>query len=52
MTPEVVTVGHILMDIQIVVDNFAQPDKEGIVRRISYGGGGSAANVAVGTSRL
>jgi ribokinase len=40
------------MDIQIVVDNFAQPDKEGIVRRISYGGGGSAANVAVGTSRL
>ncbi|MEM3832335.1 MAG: carbohydrate kinase family protein [Thermoprotei archaeon] len=50
--PEVVTVGHILMDIQISVDDFAQPDREGVVRSIKYGGGGSAANVAVGTSRL
>ncbi|MGB9729937.1 MAG: carbohydrate kinase family protein [Thermoprotei archaeon] len=50
--PEVITIGHILMDIQIVVDSFAQPDREGVVNSIKYGGGGSAANVAVGTSRL
>ncbi len=40
------------MDIQIIVNDFAQPDREGIVERINYGGGGSAANVSVGTSRL
>jgi ribokinase len=40
------------MDIRILVDEFPQPDREAKTDKLSLGGGGSAANVAVGASRL
>jgi ribokinase len=40
------------MDIRIFVDQFPKPDEEARTEKLSLGGGGSAANVAVGASRL
>lgn len=49
---DVVTVGHILADIRIIVDEFSTPDRESKVIGISRGAGGSAANTAVGIVKL
>ncbi len=48
----VLTAGHILIDIRILVDEFATPDRESTILGLSRGLGGSAANVAVGVVRL
>ena len=50
--PDLVTIGHILMDIRVQIDKQPKPDEEARIRSLSFGGGGSAANVAVGASRL
>jgi ribokinase len=50
--PDLVTIGHVLMDIRIFVGEFPKADEEAKTDRLSLGGGGSAANVAVGASRL
>lgn len=49
---DIVTVGHILMDLRFCVDKFATPDRESIIKKQSRGVGGSAANVAIGVRRL
>jgi len=49
---DVVTVGHILLDLRFCVDRFATPDRESIISSQSHGVGGSAANVAIGVRRL
>jgi len=49
---ELVTIGHVLTDIRIFVDRFPKSDEEAKTDKLSLGGGGSAANVAVGASRL
>jgi len=49
---DLVAIGHVLTDIRIFVDEFPGPDGEAKTDRLSFGGGGSAANVAVGASRL
>ncbi len=49
---DLVAIGHLLTDIRIFVDEFPGPDGEAKTGRLSFGGGGSAANVAVGASRL
>jgi ribokinase len=50
--PELITIGHVLMDIRIFVNDFPRADEEAKTDKLSLGGGGSAANVAVGASRL
>jgi ribokinase len=50
--PDLVTIGHVLMDIGIFVDEFPKADEEARTDKLSLGSGGSAANVAVGASRL
>ncbi|MEM3578369.1 MAG: carbohydrate kinase family protein [Candidatus Bathyarchaeia archaeon] len=50
--PDLVAIGHVLMDIRIFVDEFPVADGEAKTDKLSLGGGGSAANVAVGASRL
>lgn len=50
--PDLVTVGHVLMDVRMLVDEFPKIDEEAQTKELSLGGGGSAANVAVGASRL
>jgi ribokinase len=50
--PDLVTIGHILTDVRLFVDEFPNPDEEAKTDNLSFGGGGSAANVAVGASRL
>jgi len=50
--PDLVTIGHVLMDIRIFIDEFPKADEEAKTNKLSLGGGGSAANVAVGASRL
>ena len=50
--PDLVTIGHVLMDIRIFIDEFPKADEEAKTDKLSLGGGGSAANVAVGASRL
>ena len=50
--PDLVTIGHVLMDIRVFVDEFPGADEEAKTNKLSLGGGGSAANVAVGASRL
>lgn len=50
--PDLVTIGHVLTNIRIFVDEFPKPDEEEKTDRLSLGGGGSAANVAVDASRL
>jgi len=52
MLPDLVTIGHILIDVRIFIDEFPKPDEEAKTDNLSLGGGGSAANVAVGSSRL
>ncbi|MEM0368720.1 MAG: carbohydrate kinase family protein [Desulfurococcaceae archaeon] len=49
---DVVTVGHILVDIRFIVSRFAGPDEEASIISQTRGTGGSAANVAIGVSRL
>lgn len=50
--PDLVTIGHVLMDVRIFVVEFPKQDEEAKTDKLSLGGGGSAANVAVGASRL
>lgn len=50
--PDLITIGHLLTDIRVFVDEFPKPDEEAKIDKLSLGGGGSAANVAVGASRL
>jgi ribokinase len=50
--PDLIAIGHVLMDIRIFVDEFPKADEGAKTDRLSLGGGGSAANVAVGASRL
>jgi len=49
---DVVAVGHALVDIRIVVNEFPQVDLESKVINQSWGAGGSAVNVAIGVRRL
>lgn len=49
---DVVTVGHIIIDIRFIVNKFAGPDEESTIMSQTRGTGGSAANVAIGVSRL
>ncbi len=49
---DVVTVGHALVDIRILVENFPGIDQESKVLEQSWGSGGSAVNVAIGVRRL
>ncbi len=49
---DVVTVGHVLIDIRFVVDRFAGPDEEVAIRHQTRNVGGCAANVAIGVRRL
>jgi len=49
---DVVTLGHALVDIRIVVDEFPGVDRESPVVEQSWGAGGSAVNVAIGVTRL
>lgn len=49
---DAVTVGHILVDTRVLVDDFATTDREVPIKELSYGLGGSAANVAVGITYL
>lgn len=48
----VLTIGHILIDMRFRVEDFATPDRESTIIETSRGLGGSAANVAVGIVRL
>ena len=50
--PELITIGHVLADIRMFVNEFPRPDGEARSDALNVGGGGSAANVAVGASRL
>lgn len=49
---DVITVGHVLLDLRFSVDKFATPDRESTILSQSHGVGGSAANVAIGIRRL
>lgn len=49
---DVVTVGHVLLDIRFLVNRFVGPDEEGVILKETRGVGGSAANVAIGVRRL
>ena len=49
---DLVTVGHALVDIRIIVDKFPGPDEEAVVLSQTWGAGGSAVNVAIDASRL
>ncbi|ADM27251.1 cytidine kinase; inosine-guanosine kinase; 6-phosphofructokinase [Ignisphaera aggregans DSM 17230] len=49
---DVVAVGHALVDIRIVVDRFPGPDEEARVLDQTWGGGGSAVNMAIDAKRL
>ena len=51
--PELVTLGHILMDIRAYVDQFPSPDSSVKIKgQIQYSPGGSATNVAVAAAKL
>lgn len=49
---DVLTIGHALIDIRFIVDRFAGPDEESAIISQTRSTGGSAANVAIGISRL
>jgi len=50
---DLVCLGHVLYDIRCYVDSFPLPDKLSIMAgRLKYSGGGSAANVAVNSTKL
>ncbi len=50
--PEVIAIGAANADLIAKVDRFPKPDDEVSVKQLGIYGGGSAANVAVGVSRL
>jgi len=51
--PELITLGHILMDIRAYVDEFPSPDSSVKIKgQIQYSPGGSATNVAVAAAKL
>ncbi len=51
--PELVAIGHILMDIRAYVDDFPAPDSSVKIKgQMQYSAGGSATNAAVAASRL
>jgi len=53
MKLDLVCLGHALYDIRCYVDNFPLPDKLSIMAgRLKHSGGGSAANVAVNSTKL
>lgn len=49
---DVIAIGHALVDIRFVVTRFAGADEEASIISQTRGTGGSAANVAIGVSRL
>lgn len=49
---DLVSVGHALVDIRIVVEKFPGPDEEAKVLSQVWGGGGSAVNIAIDGARL
>ncbi|MET1101569.1 MAG: carbohydrate kinase family protein [Pyrodictiaceae archaeon] len=49
---EVATIGHVLMDIRVLVDRLPRADEEAEIHTLSYGAGGSAANTANAIIRL
>uniref|UniRef100_A0A7J3XYG6 Carbohydrate kinase family protein n=1 Tax=Thermogladius calderae TaxID=1200300 RepID=A0A7J3XYG6_9CREN len=49
---DLVAVGHALVDIRLVVNNFPQPDQESDVEKQTWGAGGSAVNVSIAGKRL
>jgi ribokinase len=50
---DLVCLGHVLYDIRCYVDSFPLPDKLSIMEgRLKHSGGGSAANVAVNSTKL
>ncbi len=49
---DVVTVGHVLVDLRFLVDRFPGPDEEARILDERRGVGGSAANVAIAVRRL
>ncbi len=49
---DIIAVGHALVDIRIVVDRFPGPDEEAKVLDQTWGGGGSAVNMAIDAKRL
>ena len=49
---DLVTVGHILLDVRVYVDEFPEVDKSAIVKIIESSVGGCGANVAVDAQRL
>ncbi|MEJ5293521.1 MAG: carbohydrate kinase family protein, partial [Candidatus Methanosuratincola sp.] len=51
-TGMVLAAGHILADIRVRVDEISSSDQFNEVRELSYGVGGSAANVSIGVRRL
>jgi sugar/nucleoside kinase (ribokinase family) len=52
-SPELVTIGHILLDIRAYVERFPVPDISAKIKGdIQYSPGGSATNTAVAASRL
>ncbi|MFC7176058.1 carbohydrate kinase family protein [Halosegnis marinus] len=50
--PRVLCVGHVNWDVSLRLDHLPEPDGESAVRDTTQGGGGSAANVAVGLAGL
>lgn len=52
MACRIFSVGHVLIDMRVRVDEFSGSDLLSPIREISYGVGGSAANVAIGITRL
>ena len=50
---DLVCLGHVLYDIRCYLDSFPLPDKMSIMAgKLKHGGGGSAANVAVNSTKL
>lgn len=49
---DLVAVGHALVDIRIIVERFPGPDEEAKVLSQVWGGGGSAVNVSIDSTRL
>jgi len=52
LSHKMLAVGHILIDMRVLVDEMSSSDQLNPVNEISYGVGGSAANFAIGARRL
>lgn len=52
MACKIFSVGHILVDMRVRVNEFVGSDQFSEIRELTYGVGGSAANVAIGATRL